>query len=268
VKNKSEMLLEGYLRHHGYKDFDCEPAIAGSSKRPDFRLRWNGGEVLLEVKEFRARAGDLRASGGHFNPYAPLREKIEQGRDKFQMLKRHCCCLVLHNVNKPLVHLDWRHVYGAMLGDLGFSVPLHIHGNRPKEDEIKHVFLKGGKMHRESRGILHGIQNQTISAILVLGRVPVGDRLFNVRMREREAELGSTFDLWTHLPPELEASRWTLRDSRRRPLRIVVHENPYARIPLPQAFFRGPWDERYGEADGRIQLLFQGSEAAKVPLER
>ena len=31
LKNKSEMLLEGYFRNQGYDDFDFEPEIAGTT---------------------------------------------------------------------------------------------------------------------------------------------------------------------------------------------------------------------------------------------
>ena len=74
-KNKSEMLLEGYLRHQGYNDFDFEPEMAGTTRRPDYRLRWASGDVLLEVKEFRANADNFRTGFGSFDPYPPLREK-------------------------------------------------------------------------------------------------------------------------------------------------------------------------------------------------
>ena len=61
---------------------------------------------------------------------------------------------------------------------------------------------------------------------------------------------------------------WTPRHPNRKPLRVVVHENPYARIPLPAELFRGPWDERYGGLDGRIQQLFIGDEVARLPLNQ
>ena len=64
---------------------------------------------------------------------------------------------------------------------------------------------------------------------------------------------------------ELELASGTPSDFRRRPLRVVVHENPYARIPLSAELFRGPWDERYGARDGRVQQLFQGGEIASLP---
>jgi len=264
-KNKSEMLFEGYLRSHGHPDFAFEPEIPGTSRRPDYRLSWNGQEILFEVKEFRGEADDFKAGFGSFDPYPPLREKVNAARDKFKGLKQHCCCLVLFNRDKPLVFLDWQHVYGAMLGNLGFSVPIHVPGRpAPERDEVNSIFTSGGKMHRERDGVAVAPQNQTISAILVLGRVPAGERLFWTDLRRREAESGTTFPV-TELLEELRRARWTGRDIRWRPLRVVVHENPYARIPLPAELFRGPYDERYGGRDGRVQLLHQGDEIAKLP---
>jgi hypothetical protein len=267
VKNKSEMLLEGYLRSYGCSDFDFEPEIPGTSKRPDYRLRWGGGEILLEVKEFRAEPNDLKPGGGFFDPYHPLREKINTARNKFKHLKQHCCCLVVYNVDKPLILLDWQHIYGAMLGNLGFSIPLHIPGRpAPSDDDVKSVFLSGGKMHQERGGVVMAPQNQTISAIIVLGRVAAGERLFQAYMRDREAQDGRRMEL-EELFRELELAPGTPRDPRRRPLRVVVHENPYARIPLSSHLFRGPWDERYGGLEGRVQRLFEGTEVAKLPTE-
>jgi hypothetical protein len=265
VKNKSEMLLEGYLRTCGYTDYDFEPEIQGTSKRPDYRLRWAGGEVLLEVKEFRAEPADFRTGGGFFDPYTPLREKINAARAKFKGLKQYCCCLVLYNVDKPLIILDWQHVYGAMLGNVGWSVPINVPGSPAPEDaEISSIFMSGGRMHRERAGVPFAPQNQTVSAIVVLGRVPAGERLFHAEMRDRELQQGTRFELEEFIQ-QLELARETPRDPRRRPLRVVVHDNPYARLLFPPELFRGPWDERYGGLDGRVQQLFQGEEIARLP---
>jgi hypothetical protein len=263
-KNQSEMLLEGYLRSHGYADFDFEPEIPGTTRRPDYRLRWHGGEVLLEVKEFRGTAEDFTSGFGVFDPYPPLREKIDAARDKFSKLKEHCCCLVLYNVDKPLILLDWQHIYGAMLGNVGWSVPLDLPGRPTAEDtEIRSIFMAGGKMHRERSGVPVAPQNQTVSGIIVLSRVTVGERLFNAEMRAREERNGPV-GLEERFR-ELELASGTPLDFRYRPLRVVVHENPYARIPIPMELFRGPWDERYGARDGRVQQLFLGEEMAKLP---
>src|SRR5206468_108423 len=176
----------------------------------------------------------------------------------------HCCCLVLYNVDKPLVLLDWRHIYAAMLGNLGWSVPIDVPGHPPPRAEISSIFTRGGRMHREREGVAIPPQNQTISAIIVLGRVPVGERLFQAEMRVREAQHGQRFELM-ELLRQAELARETPRDARRRVLRVVVHENPYARVPLPAELFRGPWDERYGGLDGKVQELFQGDEVAMLP---
>ena len=169
----------------------------------------------------------------------------------------------------PLWEQYLRYLGQVFTGNLGFSIPLDIPGRPPPKDrDVKNVFLTGGKMHRESGGVLYGVQNQTISAIIVLNRVPVGERLFHAHLDEMKARLSDAFDLYTQLPPELEASRGTLRDPYRRPLRVVVHENPYARIQFPPEMFCGPWDERYGPLDGRVQQLYLGDEIAQLPPKR
>ena len=265
LKNKSEILFEAYLRSQGHTDCAFEPEIEGTSRHPDYRLSWSEQDILFEVKEFRAAADDFGSGFGFFDPYPPLRKKIDAARVKFKSLKQYCCCLVLYNRDKPLVLLDWQHVYGAMLGNLGFSVPIHVPERpAPEDDAINSIFMSGGKMHKEHQGVAVAPQNQTISAILVLGRVPVGNRLFHADLREREVRQGREFALEERLR-ELEASQGTARDARRQPLRVVVYENPYARVLLPAELFRGPHDERYGGRDGRIQRLFQGDEIARLP---
>jgi hypothetical protein len=67
---------------------------------------------------------------------------MDAAREKFKTLKKYCCCLVLYNYNKPLVLMDWHHIYGAMLGNIGFSVPLDIPGHpKPADTLIRTVFL-------------------------------------------------------------------------------------------------------------------------------
>jgi hypothetical protein len=113
-------------------------------------------------------------------------------------------------------------------------------------------------------GVPIAAQNQTVSGIIVLGRVAAGERIFNAEMQAREEREGRRFELEERLR-ELELASGTPCDFRRRPLRVVVHENPYARERIPPELFRGPWDERYGARDGRIQKLFQGDEIVKLP---
>ncbi len=47
-------------------------------------------------------------------------------------------------------------------------------------------------------------------------------------------------------------------------LRVVVHENPYARMPLHRELFIGPYDERYGPQDEHISWVFAGDGITKL----
>lgn len=137
---------------------------------------------------------------------------------------------MLYNYNKPLVLLDWQHIYGAMLGNVGFSVPLDIPGHpKPADTLIRTVFMRGGKMIRWLKGVAIAPQNQTITAVLVLGRVPVGERLFWAAIRQRQRDIGRDLSL-EEILAEAEAATGSSLDQRRRHLRLIVHENPYARI--------------------------------------
>lgn len=265
LKNESELLFEAYLKASGVSGYVFEKELPGTTRRPDYAVPWGGREILFELKEFRAEADDLRPGFGAYDPYGPLREKIEAGRKKFKDLDGYCCCLVLYNRDKPLVHLEWQFVYGAMLGNVGFSVPIHMPGQAaPMDKEIRSIFTAGGKMHRERDGVPIEPQNQTISAILVLQHVRVGERRFMADLRNRERERGKKFEL-EEFWEELRKARGTERDVSLRQLRVIVHENPYARVPLTRELFRGPYDERYGGEDGRIQRLFEGDEIARLP---
>ena len=263
-KNESELLFEEHLRTSGLHDFVFEMELPGTSRRPDYAVPWNDSFLLFEIKEFRADAEDLRPGGGYYDPYPPLREKINAASKKFRDLDTHCCSLVLYNVDKPLIHLEWRFIYAAMLGNLGFSVPIDVPGLRSSTDKGVHsVFMSGGKMHRERGGVPVAPQNQTISAILVLQRFPVGQRRFAAWVKEIEQQRGAKLNI-EEILGEAEAASGTDRDDSLRELRVVIHENPYARIALPSELFRGPYDERYGESDGQIQLLYRGDAIASI----
>ena len=95
----------------------------------------------------------------------------------------------------------------------------------------------------------------------------MGERLFWADLRRREADRDRPFDL-EEIWADLVQARRTDHDVRRKQLRVVVHENPYTKIPLHPDVFRGPYDERYGGLDGRIQRLFQGEALAALPEAR
>lgn len=48
----------------------------------------------------------------------------------------------------------------------------------------------------------------------------------------------------------MEQSAGTERDLSLNRVRVRVHENPHAKVPLDRRLFRGPFDERYGVVEG------------------
>jgi hypothetical protein len=265
-KTISEQLFEAYLSASGLADFRFEPPQDGTSRRPDYSLNVLNMEILFELKQFDQTAADFHFVGGAFDPYGPVREKIESARKKFKDLERFCCCLVLYNNDKPLVELGWQYIYGAMLGNLGFTIPVNTETGMGDESQTQRTFLGGGKMYRYLDGHPKEAQNRTISAVLVLRQYMVGAKRFEIAMKRRERELGRKLELlecWD----ETERARGTACDLSLSQLRVIVHENPFARIPLPPELFRGPYDERYGGPEGRVVRLFCGDQLAALEKE-
>jgi hypothetical protein len=48
----------------------ADTSIEGTNKRPDYRLRADGVEVLLEAKEFNARPQDFRSGSGAYDAWS------------------------------------------------------------------------------------------------------------------------------------------------------------------------------------------------------
>jgi hypothetical protein len=265
-KNDSELLFEQYLAMSKLSQFDFEKEFPGKTQRPDYYVELSDQrEVLFEVKEFRVTMDDFRpGGGGAYDPYQPIREKINQASQKFKEFKDYCCCLVLFNREKPLVDLGWQFVYGAMLGNVGFKIPVNFETGVADEEKVEQTFMTGGKMLRYKGLQPVGVQNQTISAILVLDLLQVGRRRFDAFVERLELERKGKLDVeeYTAL---IESCRGTERDITLMQLRGIAHENPHARFPLPDDVFAGPYDERYGARGGRIQQLYEGAGLRSLP---
>jgi hypothetical protein len=248
VRTTSELLFEEYLKLNRV-DFDYEPEIPGSSQRPDFRLGPAERVAFVEVKEFAPSRTPPIASFGFFDPYPPIREKINSAARKFRYLKNFPCSLLLCNVGGQLIMLDAPDiVMGSMLGDLGLQFRINVTTGGAAE-EPEPTFLGRGKMRDYKR---NQPQNTTIGAILVLERFELGVKQFAVDEHQLEIEKGRPLT-------DVEFQD-LLRGASRTVLRVKYHENPYARVRFPSDHFRGPFDEHWTWKEGVLERSFVGSE--------
>jgi hypothetical protein len=94
----------------------------------------------------------------------------------------------------------------------------------------------------------------------------VGTKRFEIAMKLKENELGRKLEL-LEFWDETERARGTALDLSLSQLRVLVLENPFARIQLPRQLFRGPYDERYAGSEGRIVRVFCGNQLAALEEE-
>jgi hypothetical protein len=257
-KTPGEILFEEYLRLAGITDFVFERRLPESSKTPDYSFTHNGSLVLLDVKDFRWKPEDFKTGFRFYDPYGRIREKINEGSRKFKDLKAYPCALVLYNHDKPLVSLRPMFVYGAMLGNLGFQIPLNSKTGIGDRDRTRTVFVGGGKMVRYGRDQRPmAPQNRTISAVIAVGQLLVGQKLCMAWLKKEEERLGHKMTFEESLAA-IETCRGTDKDICRTELRVIVYENPYARITWPKDLFTAAWDERYGLVDHYIRRISAG----------
>lgn len=245
-RSLGEVLFEQYLSSQGLTDWEFEKEHPGKSKRPDYTIQIDR-EYLFDVKEFQPQV--LSADVGFYEPYGGIRNKIEEGRRKFQEFKDWPCSLILYNDgNAPLVHLTAPHImFGAMLGNAGIVMPYNPDTGSANRDAMRSSFLGGGKMIRPQT---IEPQNTTISALITLRYVGVGQARFQAHMHENEKRCRVLGEGWLTLKVDF--------DRTERQLGVVVWENPFARIPLSRDIFRGAYDERYGAEGDYLTRVFAG----------
>ncbi len=136
-------------------------------------LQNNGATYLFDVKKFKDEEFIPPSAGGFaVERYGRIREKINRCRSQFKDFKNKSCCLVLYTLD-PFVRLTTPHVVlGAMYGDLGFTTAWDLTIGSPVPNSTQFAFLRNGKMFRYESG---RPQNQTISAVISLRRVPSGE---------------------------------------------------------------------------------------------
>lgn len=233
AKPFSEQLFEEYLISQGITNFEYEKEWEGIPTHPDYTVHHNCSVYIFDVKEFDYQP--LHPGQIVFdNPCTRIRKKIENVRNQFKYFKDKPCCLVLYT-HDPLVELhEWTTVLGAMYGDFGVTMLFDPVKGAAVPDSSTQAFLSGGKMFRYESS---KPQNQTISALVTLRHIHVGQRRYQKVFREslHKGEPIATIDF----------------DVDEKRLGVIVWENAFAGIPFPRGMFLGPYDERCG-VDGDV----------------
>ena len=250
-----------YLDEHRYS-WTYEPQIEGKKKKPDFLARRDGVEFLSDTKERLPKPAPPGAR--HFDPIKPVRRLIDEGRLKFKEFAERLCVLVAYNNGGCDTRLDPTYVFGAMLGDPGFTLDFDPESGTCDPNSAQNVFLEhGGRMIRHYEPLEPRDSPNYISAVaaLTLYRVP-NPAFQRASAEEQEIQrLQKGPDLTTHEKLEityklLQSVPMTLREAPR----VVVCINPFARHPLPDNLFDGPYDERWAIQNGTLQQVFGGAE--------
>jgi hypothetical protein len=236
-----ELLFQEYLCAMRYPH-EFEKQFPGKSKRPDHTVTKNGVH-LFDVKDFDPYT-PLGFSA--YDPYPRIREKIEEGREKFKQFKEFPCSLVLYNNGNAFVHLEsFDIMLGSMYGDSGFTVPVDTKLGKAA-GPLKKAFLSRGKMVRPTHN-----QNTTISALITLRHVGVGMRQYRKIVNKFPGlSMEETLAAATEKFPNFDLGE--------KQLGVIVWENAVARIPLSRELFTGPYDERWGYDGGFQTVVFRG----------
>ena len=258
TKNESEKVFEQYLNSNGFQGkWTYEPSITEKTKRPDYLLDFGGKECFFEVKELRKKDNEPIERAAHIDPYSSLRKKIHEVRKQFKEFKEYPCSLVVYDIDdrqfgsKPL----W--VFGAMLGNFGITKDFDFAEGKAVAGTEKNAFLEGGKMIDNKR---KQPQNTTISAIIVLEEYHDNSKIEKA-LDMQEAKRNKQFTVM-----EMIAARTALyKDHSITSVpRVVVIENPYARIVFPADLFNGPFDERWRRENDRQERVFMGSKLKEL----
>ena len=248
IRTEGELLFEKYLRSQGI-EFEFEKQYPGKRKRPDYSINFNGLPILFDVKDFDQPAG-VRGGSGAFDPYTRLREKINQGRDKFREFKEFCCALVLRNLGDPTVILDHPDiVLGSMYGDAGFTFPVNVETGVGDASKLRRAFLANGKMIRPHWS---KAQNTSISALITLSKYYPHNELLLERIRnDRTREINE-------IQADLRSKVPDFDESLEVP-RVIVWHNAVARIRFPDDLFRGSYDIHFGISSMHQGMTYRGN---------
>lgn len=251
--------------------YDYEKSWGG--KNPDFTVYSNkskktilaiadikdAGYTKHEEKILREKGRLIRQS----NPFTGVRKKIHAVREQFKYAKEYPCVPIIYSRGpifaSPLI------VFGAMLGDIGVSIPIRLGGGVDNFKRTESFFGKGGKMIDERHG---QPQNQTITAIGLLGHLEPEAVLsgFHEELKKRLKPISIEQKDWLKaanriakkLKAELKSRGYKNLERERSVPYLDFVINPFARLTFPRKFFEKGYTyiHEYDLGTGEIKLTY------------
>jgi hypothetical protein len=223
-------------------------AVSGDCK-PDCLIQHGDAQVIVEVKTV---GWPEEWPGDPFSPDDAVRLKIMKTRRQFREYKAMPCALAVHAATMfgpqdPSIMLAAGFGPGVIPSrDHGSIDPAPTFYRFPDwsdlPEDLKHL----------SAPMLKEGSNPTFSALILLGHhaidplhLEIWKRLYAKQQSGVPLESGDQFDLLNELAPRFDRKQPPARTPR-----VIVIENPYARVPFPKDLLRGPFDQGWGWRDG------------------
>jgi hypothetical protein len=237
IGDPGEALFRRYLDGAGYEILAYEPDL-GTPKRPDFLVRADGREVVVEVESFGTPPLPVSPRSGCVTMVPQLRavrNKISAGAGQLKGIKGRPLVVVLANPRNSSVPLEGPMFISALFGDMNVSFT--------PDGGLLFQAGRNGRLHvREPDGSVHG-NHPYLSAVAVLRHI-YPQAAWATAMRHSQ-DAGNTSPLAVVREAQQVLARQTATCAEAVCLDVFESVSESA-VPLPRDVFAGPRDTRWG----------------------
>jgi hypothetical protein len=251
-----EELFERYIEQRGYSVLDYHPDL-GTAKRPDYLVRADGTDVVVEVESFKTavvRAPTEPGGSAALSDLRPVRNKISTGAEQLEGISGYPLIVVIVNPYHIAVPLVPSHLVAAMYGDLAFEF---LSGGAQQWS-----LGRNGRLHvGEPDGTSHG-NHPYLSAVGVL-RAGSGLDLKIVADLRSKTGTGNPLQI---VAQALSGDGST--QVQREALSLDVFETVSdAALAVPRTIFNGWGDTRWGRVSPGHYGPIASPDAASSPID-
>ena len=214
-----------------------------SAPTADLKVFVDPKPVIVEIKEFAA-SGKLPTDG--YCPVPYVSQKFRLSWRQFAPYSDHSCCLMLYNAGSRKVWLHPELILCAMFGEYYQAI-----------DSTRYRFSGNAAMRPD--------RNTYISAVAGVFPLVVDENCIEAGRRVFDLTGGGERELTQDEAWQINRDTMSFPRQVEQLMRVVAMENPYARNPLPDGLFTGPFDERwYRSDDGTVRLKYSGNRVAEM----